>query len=234
MGRVTDPIHGLVARADQALVRTVDGLDDEAYAAPSLLPGWSRGHVVAHLTLNAEALAGVLHGAHVGQPQPMYASQEARDADIEELAVATPADLRERFLAATGTFTDAMTAMHEEDWSGRFERTPGAAVIRVASVPLMRLREVEIHHADLDAGYAPSDWSPEFCAALLRSMTRFEVGAPFEVRPTDLDGTWRYGEGEGGPVVTGTAGALGWWLTGRGAGEGLTSSTGDLPEMEAW
>ena len=84
MGRVTHDaglaphLADLLADADQALVRTVDGLHDEAYAEPSLLPDWSRAHVVAHLTLNAEGLAGVLHGAHLGQPRPMYASLEAR------------------------------------------------------------------------------------------------------------------------------------------------------------
>lgn len=229
-GRVPE----LLAQADHALVRTVDGLSDDQYAEPTQLPGWTRGHVVAHLTLNAEALGGVLHGAHLGRPQPMYASQEVRDADIDELAAQSPAQLRERFLASTGGFSEAMEAMHEADWSGTFERTPGAPGIRLVDVPLMRLREVEIHHADLATGRTADDWSPEFCAVLLESLTRFDKADPFEVRPTDLDGSWRYGEGDGGPVVTGTAGALGWWLTGRGAGAGLSSSTGVLPEMEAW
>lgn len=237
MGCVTDLTglpRDLIARADHQLVRTVDGLPDAAWAEPSLLPGWTRAHVVAHLTLNAEALAGVLHGAHVGEPTTMYASQEARDADIEDLAGTEPAGLRERFLAATGRFAEALEAMAPGDWEGRFDRTPGGRSIGLPSVPLMRLREVEIHHADLDAGYAPDDWSAEFGKVLLDSLTKFSTREPFTVRPTDLDGTWHYGDGEGGPVVTGTAAALGWWLTGRGAGESLTSDTGTLPEMEAW
>ncbi|GAA5119768.1 maleylpyruvate isomerase family mycothiol-dependent enzyme [Alloalcanivorax gelatiniphagus] len=237
-GPAPDPTPDLIARlivqADQAFVRTVDGLPDDAYPAGSLLPGWTRAHVVAHVTLNAEALAGVLHGAHLGRPQPMYASQEARNADIEDLTATSPADLRERFLASTGRFAEALGAMHEDDWTGSFERTPGAAPIRLVNVPLMRLREVEIHHADLDAGYTPADWSPDFCVVLLDSLRKFDVAAPFEVRPTDVPGAWRYGSGDGGPVVTGTAGALGWWLTGRGSGEGLTSDSRELPAMAPW
>jgi len=234
---VTDvalPSPDLIARADQALVRTVDGLADADYAADSLLPDWTRGHVVAHLTLNAEGLAGVLHGAHLGQPQTMYASQEARDSDIAELGAADPAELRERFLAATARFSEALDAMHEGDWEGRFERTPGGQRIALAKVGLMRLREVEIHHADLGAGYSAADWPEDFRTILLESLTKFPTAAPFTVRPTDLDRTWRYGDGEGGPVVTGTSAALGWWLTGRGSGEGLTSDTGTLPEVESW
>jgi maleylpyruvate isomerase len=227
-------LAALLADADQALVRTVDGLPDEAYAEPSLLPGWTRAHVVAHLTLNAEALAGVLHAAHLGRPQPMYASQAARDGDIAELAAVDPADLRERFLASIGLFGEALGAMADDDWDGSFRRTPDAATaIRLVNVPLMRLREVEIHHADLDAGYAADDWSAGFRTVLLDSLTRFP-SASLEARPTDLDRTWRYGDGDGGPVVTGTSAAIGWWLTGRGNGEGVTSDTGSLPEMEAW
>ena len=240
-GRVIDvprPDPDTIARADRALVRTVDALSDPQYAEPSQLPGWTRAHVVAHLALNGEGLAGVLHGAHLGRPQPMYASPEARDADIEELAAAAPDELRERFLAATGRFGEALEAMHEPDWEGRFERTPGGPDFALRNVVLMRLREVEIHHADLGVGYTADDWPADFRAILLESMTKRPYPAPFDVRPTDLDRTWHYGaspeDGDGGPVVTGTSAALGWWLTGRGAGEGLTSDSHDLPEVETW
>lgn len=234
MTDVLRPHPDLIARADQALVRTVDALSDHEYAEPSQLPGWTRGHVVAHLALNAEGLAGVLHGAHIGRPQPMYATPEARDADIAELATAEPTELRERFLAATARFGEALEAMSESDWDGRFERTPGGPDFALGNAVLMRLREVEIHHADLDAGYSAEDWPQDFRTILLESMTKRPYPAPFSVRPTDLDGTWHYGEGGGGPIVSGTSAALGWWLTGRGAGEGLTSDSGALPEVESW
>ena len=236
MGSVTDVLRadtGLIARADRALVRTVDALTDVQYAEASQLPGWTRGHVVAHLALNAEGLAGVLHGAHVGTPQPMYASPEARDSDIADLTAAGPAELRERLLASTTQLADALEAMHPDDWDGRFERTPGGPDFALGNVPLMRVREVEIHHVDLDAGYSPADWPQDFCVILLESMTKRPYPAPFSVRPTDLDRTWHYGESDGGPVVSGTSAALGWWLTGRG-GAGLTSDAGTLPEVEPW
>ena len=168
----------------------------------------------------------------------MYSSSEARNADIEELAAVTHAELRDRFLAATSRFEEALGAMHEPDWEGRFERTPGGPDFALRNVVLMRLRELEIHHADLGAGYTADDWPADFRAILLESMTKRPYPAPFDVRPTDLDRTWHYGpspgEGDGGPVVTGTSAALGWWLTGRGSGEGLTSDSNDLPEVETW
>lgn len=234
MTDVVHPTPEMISRADQALVRTVDGLDEAAYAGDSLLPDWSRGHVVAHLALNAEGLAGVLHGAHLGQPPAMYASPAARDSDIADLAAAGATELRDRLLASTTRFADALAAMQDDDWAGRFERTPGGPEFSLRSVALMRVREVEIHHADLDAGYSLADWPADFCALLLESMTKRHHPAPFSVHPSDLERTWHYGEGEGGPVISGTSAALGWWLTGRGAGAGLTSDAGSLPKMEPW
>jgi len=224
----------LLRESTQRLVRTVDSLPDEAFAAPSGLPAWNRAQVVAHLTLNAEGLAGALTGLVQGEPTPMYRSQEARDEDIDKLAAAELPELRARLLAATTEFGDAMAAVPEGAWGTEIERVPGGSTFRAGAVPGMRLREVEIHHADLDAGYTRADWSLEFATLLLDSMAkRGAWSEPFRVRPTDVAGTWEFGEG--GPTVTGTAADAGWWLTGRGTGEGLTSdSGGDLPGIGAW
>jgi len=224
----------LLHESTQRLVRTVDSLPDAAFAEPSGLPDWTRAHVVAHLTLNAEGLSGALTGVVQGEPTPTYRSQETRDEDIKRLAAAEPSELRDRLLAATTGFADAVAAMPEDAWGAEIERVPGGPVFRAGAVPGMRLREVEIHHADLAAGYSRADWSPAFATLLLDSMTkRASWSQPFRARPTDVDGVWEFGEG--GPTVTGTAADLGWWLTGRGSGEGLTSdSGGELPGIGAW
>lgn len=224
----------LLAGADRRLVRTVDGLSADDLAAPSLLPRWTRAHVVAHVALNAEGLARVMTGQRRGAPRTMYDSQEARDSDIEVLAAADASELRERLMAGTHAFSQALAGLREEDATARFDRTPGGQSIAVGSIPLMRLREVEIHHADLDAGYSHRDWSPDFATVLLDSMTRRPYDQPFRVHARDLDRTWQLGEGDGGPLVTGDAAPLGWWLTGRGDGEGLESDSGTLPEVGTW
>ena len=43
----------------------------------------------------------------------MYESDEQRDSEIDELAAADPADLRDRLLAATTEFSDAVAAVDE-------------------------------------------------------------------------------------------------------------------------
>ena len=69
------------------------------------------------------------------------------------------------------------------------------------------------------------------------SMTKREWPDPFTARATDVRQEWQFGvHGGAGDVltVTGPASLLGWWLTGRGNGEGLTSDRGELPKVGAW
>nr|WP_234354464.1 maleylpyruvate isomerase N-terminal domain-containing protein [Streptomyces sp. NRRL WC-3618] len=60
--------------------KAIAELDETTYGSPSLLPGWSRRHVVAHLAGNAEALGNLVHWARTGEPTPMYRSPGQRDA----------------------------------------------------------------------------------------------------------------------------------------------------------
>lgn len=223
----------LITEATNRLVRTVDELRDDDLRAASLLPGWSRAHVVAHLALNAEGLAGALVGVREHRPVPMYASQEDRDRDIEELAAQETSELRERFLAGTTLLGEEIAGLPDNLADTRIDRTPGGRTFSAGAVPGMRLREVEIHHVDLDSGYSRSDWPLAFAESLIGQLVdRADASGPFTAYAVDADRTFQ--RGEGGPHVVGTAADLGWWLTGRGNGEGLTSDGGDLPRIGAW
>ena len=223
-----------LAEASQRLVRTVDGFHGDDWTAPSALPGWTRAHVVAHLVLNAEGLANALRGVVRDDPTPpMYISQDVRNADIEELALAERDEVRGRLLAGCTEYADAFAALPDDQLGALIERVPGGRTFEAGESVLMRWREVEIHHVDLAAGYARSQWQPEFLAMLLETMSVREWPTPFQVEPTDLDGRFSCG-GDGGPTLTGAAADLGWWLTGRGSGDGVSSSDGTLPEVAPW
>ena len=220
--------------SSHAFTRTVDELTADELAEPSLLPGWTRAHVVAHVALNGLALAAVLDGLVHDNPVAMYESDEQRDADIEELAEAEPSELRERYLAATTAFVDAVALMHESHWDGQIDRLPGGPAWPVVTVVPTRRRELEIHHADLGTSYTRSDWPEDFVAELLDVVTVDQAASgPFQVRATDLGRSWYVG-GEGGPTVLGSGADLGWWLTGRGEGEGLSSDADELPRLGPW
>ena len=229
------PTAELVRHASQRLVRTVDSLTEDAWAGPSLLPRWSVAHVVAHLTLNAEALVGVLLGVRERRTVTMYASQEARDADIEELASADPAEVRDRLLASVTRFDAALAVLPDDVAGTRVERTPGSGrFFPAGAVASMRLHEVEIHHADLGAGYSPADWPEEFTRILLDSESRHWDGPGCCAVATDLGTSWTIGTP--GPTVTATGHELAWWVTGRPPYPGTagpTSDDGRLPRTEA-
>jgi maleylpyruvate isomerase len=227
-------IEVLLPETTRRLIRTVDSLADEAYAEPSGLPEWTRGHVLAHLVLNAEGLAGALGGIADGERVPVYASQEARNQDIERLAAAGPSVIRNRLLGATTDLSDALDSVPDDQWDTTVDRVPGGRTFAAGDIPVMRLQEVSIHHADLASGYSRSDWPAAFVVLLLDGLSEKSVSADvsFHARATDLDRTWAFGGG--GPTVTGTGADLGWWLTGRGGGDGLTSDSGTLPRIGAW
>jgi maleylpyruvate isomerase len=234
----------LLGEASSRVVRTVDGFHGGDWTASSLLPGWTRAHLVAHLALNAYAIAGALRSLVAdedddpdAEPRPMYESDEARAADIAELATADPAELRARLMAGTTILDEAVSAVPDDAWDVRIERTPGGRQIRASAFPAMRLRELEIHHVDLDAGYATAQWSPEFADHLLDAMAKRVSSPAFEVRPLDSDRTWVLGSPDAEypvPVVTGPAADAGWWLTGRPAPDTLQCSHGELPSIEGW
>ena len=223
--------------SSQAFNLTVDALTSEDLARPSLLPGWTRAHVVAHVALNGEALAACLDGIVHHRPVPMYDSDEQRDADIEELAGAQAADIRDRALGATTLFAEAVALLDEEHLAESVDRLPGGPEWPVATVVPTRRRELEIHHVDLGTPYTRADWPDDFLTELLSAVTMDHAGSPpFLVRATDLGQDWAVGEGASGTdlVVTGTAADLGWWLTGRGEGEGLATDGGPLPRLGPW
>jgi len=231
MDEKTAAVVAALADATNRLVRTVDGMTDEQYTEPSLLPGWTRAHVVAHLALNAEGLGGAVQGIASGEPAPMYASNEARDSDIDEVAALSPSALRERLLASSGLFAESVGHLTEEGWAEEIERVPGGMHFTVASIPARRRTEVEIHHADLGLAYTCDDWPGDFCAALIPVMTARlqDRDQGFTVVATDLNRSWDVAGG--GAEISGTGGHLGWWLSGRGGEERLS---GDVPEIGEW
>ncbi|GAA3494245.1 maleylpyruvate isomerase family mycothiol-dependent enzyme [Streptomyces prasinosporus] len=213
--------------ATERLLSAVDALDDAAVTQSSRLPGWTRGHVLAHLARNADALVNVLQG------RPMYVSGEARDADIAQGAprplgeqLADVRESAERFRAACAA---------PADWSRTVELRNGVTD-RAARVPFRRWIEVELHHVDLGIGYELEDLPAEFVEREIDFLARRFAGHR-DVPATDLtadDGrSWSTGGGAGGgPVAVGGAAAdlLG-WLAGRRDGYGLEVKGGALPAL---
>lgn len=227
-------ITSLLRSGTRRLVRTVDAMSDEEWSQPSLLPGWRRSHVVAHLALNAEALHESLGGVLEGRTVAMYTSQEDRDGAIDELAVGEVQVLRERFLASTTLVGERVEQLPADLAEHPVERVPGGRTFRAGDVGVMRLLEVEVHHADLGLAHTAADWPTEVVDLVLTRRAAAYAGPAFTAHATDLGRRWAFGTGELGATLSGPGGALAWWAAGRGAGEGLTSDDGRVPGIEAW
>ncbi|MDX6326817.1 MAG: maleylpyruvate isomerase [Nocardioidaceae bacterium] len=230
---------GAFPNLDETVVATARYLDaltvltDDDVRAPSLLAGWTRGHVITHLARNADALCNVLHGARSGELRPMYASQEQRDADIEAGASRSAAELRDDAVASAGRWVQAANELPASALDTPCCRILGGPTWPVSQVSQMRWTEVEVHHADLGIGYTADDWPADFVAGLMERRRRELVGTgpAFSWFVTDTGARWSSGAG---PQVTGRAADLVWWLLGRGSGAHLRSTHGALPELGSW
>lgn len=210
-------------------------LTDEDVRAPSLLPGWSRGHVITHLARNADAFGNLLHWAETGEQRFMYESRDQRDLDIEAGSARSAHDLRVDASASAGRFLQAINELDVRHENNPVAKGEGGPEFPAKEIVTHRWIEVTVHHADLDLGYGPESWDSHFCDVLLSSVVADRSDGPaMTLRATDTDGQWEYGGSGDGPVISGRACDLAWWAIGRGDGSGLTSSTGDLPPLTRW
>lgn len=191
MSGAPDPLvadlDGLRAATGALLDGLADLTDDDA-RRPSLLPGWTVGHVLTHLARNADAVRRMVAGAERGDAVPMYPSAEAREADIEagagRPAAALVADVRDAAEALDVSWPAGGVAA----WDGHGLTLGGP--LPVAEMPFRRWREVEVHRADLGLTFGWGDWSAAYVArelpvALTRSGGRTPDGVPVEVGADD-------------------------------------------------
>ena len=227
-----------MAAATDRLLASVDGLDDQALREPSLLPGWTRGHVLSHLARNADGLVNLVLSARDGEPREMYAGGDAgRETEIEAGADRHIGDVRLDLSDSADRLLEAFADGFGPEAREREVAMRGGGTAYGWEIPLLRVREVEIHHVDLDAGYTPDDWSPEFAARTLDQLSPFFREArdcPVGVlAATDADGRWEVAAD--GPVLEGSAIDLTAWLTGRSPGRGLRlSPVGEVPPAPRW
>lgn len=225
------------------LLVAVDRLDDAALARPSVLPGWSRRHVIGHLARNAEALGRLAGWARTGIETPMYAGPEQRTAEIEESAGREPARLRAELRGTAEELDTALDRLDDTAWRATVCSALGRA-IPATEVPWMRVREVWLHTVDLHSGVGMTDLPEGVVDLLLDDVTgtvSSREGCPvLRLAPTDRERTWALGElGDGAhPVVRGTAAALLGWLTGRTGGTDLSAGAGldpvPVPAAPRW
>ena len=222
----------LLAMETQRLLVTVGGLDDAAVLAPSGCAGWTRGHVVTHLARNADALRRLTRTVLTGERTPMYASDEARDQEIEQGADRPAREQEDDLRLACERFAGYAEPLGTEDWLGDEQVTARAGrTLAARDLPWMRLREVVVHHLDLDAGFGYDALPPDLLHDLLLDQAARLGAGGVAVRLVSDEGDDLVTSEAGGPVVTlrGSRAALLGWTT-RGLTDGVAAD-GDLPTL---
>jgi maleylpyruvate isomerase len=219
--------------------RDLAALPDEAFAEPSLLPGWTRSHLLAHVGHNARALVRLLHWARTGEETPMYRDIETRNREIAEGAKLDPPALRDLVATSAAELGQAIESLPEHAWSARVVTAQGRDV-PATEVPWMRCREVWVHAVDLDAGTGTSfaRFPPALLDALIDDITatwqRTRQPPALLVAPTDRARRWRVDiDGEEPVMLTGTADVVVAALTGRGRPQ-PSGPGGAVPELGRW
>jgi maleylpyruvate isomerase len=193
--------------------------DDELYG-PSLLPGWTRAHVVAHVGYNARALTRLVEWARTGVETPMYRSPVQRDREIERGSTLPARALRNVFAHAEVHLNVEWRDVAERQWDNPVVTAQGRTV-PLRETAWMRTREVWVHAVDLAAGGSfvdvPADVLDELLADVLRVWARRTEIVDLTLILTDRPDPISIGNADIAPAVAGTTADLVRWLAGRGA-----------------
>jgi maleylpyruvate isomerase len=167
-----------LSAAHERLNMFVSSLTEADLRSPSRLPDWSVGHVVAHMAMNALAFEAVALAAMANEPAFMYESMAARNANIESNATHSAEQMKALVTQANLKFEAAWTDLvRRPDRAALFEQvaaatTGGSPAFSLDTIPLRRLREVEVHSIDCGVRSRTIDgWSDTFVEADL--VTQF-------------------------------------------------------------
>lgn len=241
-----DLLHAATA-AHRRMQASASRMTDDDCRGPSLLPGWTRGHVLTHWARNADGQSRMLLAAMQGEIAPQYPGGDTqRESDIEAGAARPARLILSDVRTAIDRIEDVWRRMPADAWS-----RPTAARIGQRSAWMSvwaRWRESEIHHLDLVAGYAHGHWPAEFVDLLLPRVlptlaTRLDGQIAVQAETSDRDPPVRATTAnatEDLVIVRGPASAVLCWLLGRASAAaddlGVTrfGQAWQLPRLRAW
>ncbi|MET0191375.1 MAG: maleylpyruvate isomerase family mycothiol-dependent enzyme [Pseudonocardia sediminis] len=224
---------GVMQREAGMAMATIASLTDTELARPSGCDGWTRAHVIAHLTRDADAMTRLATWAVTGEETPDYASPEERDAGIRETAELPAAQLAAGLERADARLVTALRALGN---GVRVETVPTlvAGEIDVFSLPARRTTELIVHHGDLGTTWKLHEAGPdamvdgiEVCVDRLQAHPD---GPGLQVVAREGE-EWTVGDG--GYRIEGYYETLLPFLARGRADDGLRHE-GELPRLPAW
>lgn len=232
-----DDLLAELRRAAGAVASLTAAFSDEDVKVPSELPGWIRGHVLAHLTGIANAMARQLEFAARGDSIELYdGGFEGRTRAIEMAAGHTMAEHRADLDAALGRALQDFETLDAAGWQAPISYRGGVAF----DGGLALWRELTIHATDLGTGRGPETWSRPFCEHLFDFLAaRVPEGERFVLQPLGLPAVAIGASGGQSTAINGMLTDIAAWLAGRTPTLGSLRATAaadgvDLPALLPW
>ena len=193
----------LVERSAARLLTALAGLDARELDAASLLAGWSRRTIAAHLAFVATAYQRMTLDALAGRPTTTYPGGRAeRERSLRSLDGLPPADVCDRVRATAAGLLTRWRGLDREEWVRRLHGEP-VGPMALSRLLTLRATELEAHHVDLGTGHTTRSWPAGFVAACLplrvawlgphhRSRRDADLGIDgrWLLRATDLGHAW--------------------------------------------
>jgi maleylpyruvate isomerase len=241
-----DTLLAELHKAADAVSSLAAKLTEADVPAPSSLPGWTRGHVLAHITGISNAMARQREYAARGEAVELYdGGYDGRTKALELCAGHAleqhRADLDAALERALRAFDSLAPDAGSDTGSGAGSwRAPityrGGGVLDGG---LALWRELVIHAADLNTGRGPETWSRLFCEHLFTFLAERVPGdqklvlQPLGLPPVTI------GAGGRSTVVSGMVTDIAAWLAGREPSLGSLRASAaadgvDLPELLPW
>lgn len=213
-------------------------LTDEELNGDTLLEGWTRRHLVAHVGYNAAALCRLMDWAATGVETPMYESTEQRGREIEEGATLSPAALRNLYSHTVARLDEKWRHLPQSAWNSEV-RTAQGRLVPASETAWMRTREVWIHAVDLDNGGRFGDFPEVVLDSLLTDIVgmwrRKDLGAGFALAVDGSAPVVVQEDSSTEHTIRGPLAAVVRWAAGRGTvGVETNGGAEEVPQPPKW
>jgi maleylpyruvate isomerase len=236
-----DTLRAELHKAADVVTSLAAKLTDADVRGPSALPGWTRGHVLAHVAGISNAMARQLEYAARGETVELY--DGGYDGRTKAIEMSAGHALEQHRADLDSALDRALRAFDAQDadasgaggWHAPISYRGGV----VLDGGFALWRELVIHASDLNAGRGPETWSRPFCEHLFGFLAaRVPADQKLVLQPLGLPPV-TVGTGGRSTVISGMVTDIAAWLAGREPSLGSLRASAaadsvDLPELLPW
>lgn len=224
----------VVSRGTARLAHLINVIPDAELDAPSLLPGWRRREVIAHVACHGAALSRLADAVATGNESSSHEIAEPQAAEVSRACTLRDDALRNLFTHTVARLNRAWAGVRDPVWDVPVVTAQGSEV-PFSETLRIRAREVWVHAVDLATGAGFSQIPQELLLELLgdaeRGWREQDLDLGLDVDPGSELHAVRVGDRI---VVRAPLPVLAWWATGRLVDQPLVLDDGHTIAPPRW